>query len=162
MSKLYEISARYKNIQELLDNPECSDENVKKALDSIGEEFDTKAENVAKVISSMSVDTEGIKKEIERLQERKKAVENKVSGLKNYIYEHMQATGKKKIKGTLFTLSIQKNTPSLNVIDEDAVPVQYKIYQASKLDKKAILQDLKQGKKIGGVEIKQSTSLRIK
>ncbi|MCH3962959.1 MAG: siphovirus Gp157 family protein [Clostridium sp.] len=162
MSKLYEISERYRNIQELLDNPELHDEDIKKALDSIGEEFDTKAENVAKVISSMSADAEGIKKEIERLQERKKAVENRVKGLKGYIYEQMQATGKKKIKGTLFTLAIQKNAPSVNVVDEDVVPEQYKIPQPSKLDKKAILEDLKQDKKINGVEIKQGTSLRIR
>lgn len=162
MVKLYEISERYRNIQELLDNPELPDEDIRMALDSIGEEFNTKAENVAKVISSMLADAEGIKKEIERLQERKKVVENRVKGLKNYIYEQMQATGKKKIKGTLFTLAIQKNAPSVNVVDENVIPEQYKVPQPYKLDKKAILADLKQDVKIDGVEIKQGTSLRIR
>ncbi|BAH07965.1 siphovirus Gp157 family protein [Clostridium kluyveri] len=162
MSKLYEISERYKNIQVLLDNPELPNEEIKKALDNIGEEFDTKAENVAKVISSMNSDADGIKKEIERLQERKRVVENRVKGLKTYIYEQMQSTGKKKIKGILFTLAIQKNAPSVNVINEDVVPEQYKVPQPYKLDKKAILEALKQDIKIDGVEIKQGTSLRIR
>lgn len=162
MSKLYEISERYKNIQVLLDNPELPNKEIKKALDNIGEEFDTKAENVAKVISSMNSDADGIKKEIERLQERKRVVENRVKGLKTYIYEQMQSTGKKKIKGILFTLAIQKNAPSVNVINEDVVPEQYKVPQPYKLDKKAILEALKQDIKIDGVEIKQGTSLRIR
>ena len=162
MSKLYEISERYKNIQVLLDNPELPNGEIKKALDNIGEEFDTKAENVAKVISAMNSDADGIKKEIERLQERKRVAENRIKGLKNYIYEQMQAMGKQKIKGTLFTLAIQKNAPSVNVINEDIVPAQYKIPQPPKLDKKAILTDLKQGVEVNGVEIKQGTSLRIR
>lgn len=162
MSKLYEISERYKNIQVLLDNPELPNGEIKKALNEIDEEFDLKVENVAKVISAMNSDSDGIKKEIERLQERKRIVENRVKGLKNYIYEQMQTTGKKKIKGTLFTLAIQKNAPSMNVINEDDVPEKYKVPQPYKLDKKAILADLKQDVKIDGVEIKQSTSLRIR
>jgi vacuolar-type H+-ATPase subunit I/STV1 len=162
MSKLYEISERYKNIQVLLDNPELPNGEIKKALDNIGEEFDIKAENVAKVISAMNSDTDGIKREVERLQERKRTIENRVKGLKTYIYEQMQALNKKKIKGKLFTLSIQKNSPSVSVIDEGAVPGQYKIPQPPKLDKKAILTDLKRDKKIDGVEIKQGTSLRIR
>ncbi|OAA84457.1 siphovirus Gp157 family protein [Clostridium coskatii] len=144
MSKLYEISERYKNIQVLLDNPELPDGEIKKALDNIGEEFDLKVENVAKIISSMDSDTEGIEKEIRRLQEREKIMKNRIKGLKNYIYEQMQVTGKKKIKGVLFTLAIQKNAPSVNILDENAIPEKYRVPQPFKLDKKAILTDLKQ------------------
>ena len=164
MAKLYEISDRYKNLDELLDNPELEDakEAIRKALDGVNEEFDTKAESVAKIIKSKEVDSKGLDEEIKRLQARKKAIESQKDSLKDYLYEHMKALNKKKIKGKLFTLSIQKNGPSVNVIDESAVPGQYKIPQPPKLDKKAILTDLKRDKKIDGVEIKQGTSLRIR
>jgi len=162
MAKLYEISDRYKNIQELLDNPDLPEVDILNALNKIDEEFDTKAENIAKLISSLNADIDGMTKEIKRLQNRKSVMEHRADDLKSYIYEHMKAIKKKKIKGALFTLSIQKNSPSVNVLDEGAIPAQYKIPQPSKLDKKAILADLKQGVEVNGVEIKQGTSLRIR
>ena len=162
MAKLYEISDRYKNIQELLDNPDLPEVDILNALNKIDEEFDTKAENIAKLISSLNADIDGMTKEIKRLQNRKSVMEHRADDLKSYIYEHMKAIKKKKIKGALFTLSIQKNSPSVNVLDEGAIPGQYKIPQPPKLDKKAILADLKQSIKINGAEIKQGTSLRIR
>ena len=162
MAKLYEISDRYKNIQELLDNPDLPEVDILQALSKIDEEFDTKAENIAKLISALNSDIDGMAKEIKRLQNRKSVMEHRADDLKSYIYEHMKAIKKKKIKGKLFTLSIQKNSPSVSVIDEGAVPGQYKIPQPPKLDKKAILTDLKRDKKIDGIEIKQGTSLRIR
>lgn len=162
MAKLYEISDRYKNIQELLDNPDLPEVDILQALSKIDEEFDTKAENIAKLISALNSDIDGMAKEIKRLQNRKSVMEHRADDLKSYIYEHMKAIKKKKIKGKLFTLSIQKNGPSVNVIDESAVPGQYKIPQPPKLDKKAILTDLKQGVEVNGVEMKQGTSLRIR
>ena len=162
MSKLYEISDRYKNIQELLDNPDLPEADILQALNKIDEEFDTKAENIAKLISSLNADVDGMTKEIKRLQSRKSVQEHRVDGLKCYIYGHMKAINKRKIKGKLFTLSIQKNSPSVNILDEGAIPGQYKIPQPPKLDKKAILTDLKQGVEVNGAEIKQGTSLRIR
>lgn len=162
MGKLYEISDRYRNIQELLDNPDLPEVDILNALNKIDEEFDTKAENIAKLISSLNADIDGMTKEIKRLQNRKSVMEHRADDLKSYIYEHMKAIKKKKIKGALFTLSIQKNSPSVNVLDEGAIPGRYKIPQPPKLDKKAILTDLKQGVEVNGTEIKQGTSLRIR
>lgn len=162
MSKLYEISDRYRNIQELLDNPEFPNEEIKKAFDNIDEEFDIKAENTAKLIRSMKIDAEGINQEIKRLQDRKHALENRVEGLKRYIYEQMNAIGKKKVKGELFTISIQKNPRQVIVRDANLVPEKYIVIQEPKIDKKLILNDMKVGIEVNGVDITQSESLRIR
>lgn len=74
MAKLYEISERYKNLDELLDDPDL--ENVKGAieqsLNKIDEEFDVKAENIAKLTKAKEVDSKGLDEEIKRLYARKK------------------------------------------------------------------------------------------
>ncbi|WP_217302686.1 siphovirus Gp157 family protein [Clostridium sp. 001] len=164
LSKLYEISERYRNLEDLLDNPELENAkgDIERSLDSINEEFNVKAENIAKMIKSKGTDIKGLEEEIKRLQDRKKVTENKVLNLKLYLFDHMKILKKEKINGKLFTLSIRKNPPAVNVIDEDAIPQKYKIPQPYKLDKTAILEDLKQEVKIDGVEIKQSTSLSIR
>ncbi|MCI1995655.1 siphovirus Gp157 family protein [Clostridium luticellarii] len=164
MAKLYEISKRYKNLDELLDNPELEDAKkaIEQSLNKIDEEFDIKAENIAKIIKSREIDSKGLDEEIKRLQARRKAVGNQIANLKGYLFEHMQMLRKNKIKGNLFTLSIKKNAPAVNIIDEEAVPEKYKIPQPDKLDKVAILEDLKKEIEINGAEIKQTTTLSIR
>ncbi|AND84395.1 hypothetical protein GTH52_06885 [Clostridium tyrobutyricum] len=162
MSKLYDIGSRYRNIQELLDNLEFPDEEIKKAFDGIDEEFNIKVENIAKLIRSMKVDVEGINDEIKRLQDRKRVLENRVETLKRYVYDQMNSIGKKKIQGKLFTLAIQRNPKQVIVKDSKSIPGKYLVPQEPKIDKKLILQDIKIGVEVNGVDIAQNESLRIR
>ena len=164
MAKLYEISERYRNLENLLDNPDVENfkQDLDRSLNEIDEEFNVKVENIAKLIKSTEIDIGGIDGEIKRLQQRKKTYSNMIVSLKGYIFNQMVGLKKKNIKGNIFTLSIRKNAPSVDIKDEDSIPEKYKIPQPSKLDKKAILADLKQDVEIDGAEIKQSTSLQIR
>ncbi|WP_338432311.1 siphovirus Gp157 family protein [Clostridium tyrobutyricum] len=162
MSKLYDIGSRYRNIQELLDNPKFPNEEIKKTFDGIDEEFNIKVENITKFIRSMKVDAEGINDEIKRLQDRKRVLENRVEALKRYVYDQMNSVGKKKIQGKLFTLAIQKNPKQVIVRDSKSIPQKYLVPQEPKIDKELILQDIKIGMKVNGVDITQNESLRIR
>jgi hypothetical protein len=164
MDKLYEISDRYKNLEELLDNPELENikEEIGKSLDSVNEEFEIKAENVAKIIKSKEVYVKGLDEEIKRLQDRKKTEENQIANLKFYLFEHMKLLKKDKIKGNLFTLSIKKAPPKVVVEDEKMIPKQYWIPQPSKLLKKDMLDALKNNIKIPGAKLEQGTTLGIR
>ena len=162
MAKLYELTQNYNNLLELLDNPDISREMIDSALNETGEEIDTKAENIVKVIKSLEVDISGNKEEEKRMADRRKSLENRVNGLKEYLDAAMKATGKEKIKGKVFTISYQKNPPSVDIKDEKAIPKEYFIAQDPALDKKQLLADLKAGKEIDGAAIKQTMGLRIK
>jgi predicted DNA-binding protein YlxM (UPF0122 family) len=164
MAKLYEISERYRNLENLLDNPDVENfkQDLDRSLNEIDEEFNVKVENIAKLIKSTEADIGGIDGEIKRLQQRKKTYSNMIVSLKGYIFDQMVALKKKSINGHLFTLTVRKNPPTVNIKDEDSIPEKYKIAQPPKLDKKAILVDLKQDVEINGAEIKQSTSLQIR
>ncbi|MGO5072383.1 siphovirus Gp157 family protein [Clostridium sporogenes] len=161
MAKLYELTQNYNNLLDLADNPEVSAEMLKESLDNIGEELNTKLENVAKVIKSIEVDAKGLKEEEKRLADRRKSLENRISSLKEYAENSMRATGKKKIKGKVFTLGIQENPASVDVINEDNIPDKYFITE-KKLVKKDILEVLKRGEGVPGVNLIQSESLRIR
>ena len=160
--KLYELSQNYLNLKELLENPEVPQEMVIAALDEVGEQFEDKVENIAKLIKTMEVDIKGFKEEESRLSDRRKSLENRVKGLKEYIDGAMKATGKLKIKGKLFSFNIQKNTPSLEVVYEELVPRELFKVQDPVLDKKEALARLKAGEDIPGLSIKQTESLRIR
>lgn len=160
--KLYELTENYLNLQELLENPEVPQELITSALDQVGEELEVKAENIAKLIKTLEVDIAGFKEEEKRLSDRRKSLENRVKNLKEYLDGAMKLTSKTKFKGKLFSFNIQKNAPGVSIIDEKLIPKEYLIEQAPVIDKKAILNDLKNGEDIPGVEIKQTESLRIR
>lgn len=160
--KLYELTQNYLNLQELLENEEIPKEMVIDALDNVGEELEAKAENIAKLIKTLEVDITGYKAEELRLSNKRKSLENRVKSLKEYLDNAMKVTGKTKFKGQLFSFSIQKNPPSVNVVDEKLIPEEYFTPQEPTLDKKRLLTDIKNGAEIPGAEIKQTESLRIR
>lgn len=162
MAKLYELTQNYKNLIDLLDNPDVPRDMIDAALNEVGEDIDIKAENIAKLIKSIDVDIAGYKEEEKRMADRRKTLENRVAGLKEYLDSAMKATGKERIKGKVFTIAYQKNPPSVAVIDEKAIPEEYFIPQEPILDKKLLLGDLKNGKEVPGAAIKQTVGLRIR
>ena len=160
--RLYELTENYRNLQDLLENPEIDQDLITNALDEVGEQLEEKAENIAKLIKTLEVEVNGYKTEEKRLADRRKTLENRITGLKSYIDAAMKATGKKKFKGQLFSFNIQKNPPSVNITDSTLIPKEYFVEQEPVLDKKTVLAELKNGVIVPGAELKQTESLRIR
>ena len=155
---IYEMSSRYRQVLDLIEE---GDERYLDTLESIGDLLEDKVENYGKVIKSVEAGIEGLKAEEKRLAERRKFMESSVKRMKQNVEESMIQTGKKKIKGQLFTFAIQKNPPSVEVLDEKHIPQGYWTPQEPKLNKKEIMEELKLGHEVPGVELKQTESLRI-
>lgn len=163
MAKLYELAEGYKNIQALLDNPDIPEEIVIDSLTSINEDFEDKAESIAKLLKSMEADVKAFKEEEIRLSSRRKALENRIGGLKTYLESYMRSVDKPKFKGKLFTFSIQKNKPSVDISNIESIPIEYiEVEEVKKVDKKKILADIQEGKEVPGASVKVSESLRIR
>lgn len=160
--KLYELTQNYLNLQDLLENPDIPQELIAKSLDEVGEQLEEKAENIAKLIKTMEIDITGFKEEEKRLSEQRKVLENRVKSLKEYLDSAMKATNKLKFKGKLFSFNIQKNSPSVDIVDESLIPKTFFKQQEPILDKTSLLSALKEGQTIEGAKIKQTESLRIK
>ena len=162
MSSLYQLTENYNNILELADNPEVTEDMIKEALDSISEEIELKAVNIAKLIKSIESDIAGVKAEKDRLAAKEKSMSNKVKNLKEYLYSAMKLTGKEKIKTDLFSFNIQKNPASVNVISDTDIPEEFLVEMPKQINKKAILEKLKAGEDVPGCELNQTSSLRIR
>ena len=85
--KLYELNEYWNNINELLEDAESEEqkEEFEKVLENINEEIEQKAENIAKVLKNLDANVEALKKEEERLGLKRKAIENNIKSLKNYL-----------------------------------------------------------------------------
>lgn len=156
---LYELSTNYLQIQEMIME---GAEGLEDTLESLNDAIEEKAVGYAKVIKNIEGQVLAIKEEEKRLAERRRSLESNIKRLKENLELSMLDTGKKKIKTNLFTFNIQKNPPSVKILDEEAIPSDYLVKQKPKIDKKAIINDMKNGVEVEGVEIKQGESLRIR
>lgn len=138
------------------------EDTLKDTLESIAEPLNTKVENTAYVIKSLENNIDSIDSEIKRLTAMKSTQRNNITRLKTYIQESMETIGEDKIKGELITVSIQNNPQSVNVINDKLISDSFYIEQPKKLDKRSLLQELKNGTVIAGAELQQTRSLRIK
>ena len=153
----------YQNIWDLVNDEEADLEGLEKALGSIEENIEQKADNTAKLIKSIEGSIKVVKEEEERLAKKRKALENKVKGIKDYLEMQLKVMEIDKVQGELFTVALQNNPPSVKFIDEDLIPEKYKETETIvKIPKKAILDDLKEGIEIPGTEMVQNKSLRIR
>lgn len=158
--KLYELSDMYLN---LLSQSEDFDEQLfNDTLESIDDAYLDKLESTAKVIQMIDGNISIIDNEIKRLSNKKKSMINSKARLKEYMQQEMEKTGKTKLKGELFNFNIQNNPVSVDIINEDIISKEYLVEQQPKIDKKMIIEDLKNGKVINGAELKQTKSLRIR
>ncbi|CWU88125.1 siphovirus Gp157 family protein [Listeria monocytogenes] len=159
MTTLYSIQDKY---QQLLNLAEQLDpELLKDTLESIDDELETKAENVAFVIKELEGQSLILEKETKRLAERKNTINNNVKRLKQSLFDAMITANKQKIKTNLFTLDIRKNPPSIIVEDESKL-LNYLIKQPKKLDKTKLGDDLKKGIEVPGAKIIQTERLQIR
>lgn len=168
MASLYELTGDYARFSELMEMEELEpemQEALEDALNNLGEDIEIKLENYAKIIKNFESDIAGLKTEEDRLNKKRKTLENSIKTMKQRMTEAMISTGKVDIKGELFKFKVQANPPSV-VMDEqyiENVPEKYLIPQEPKLDKKKLAEDLKAGVDLDGVaHLEANVSVRIR
>ena len=156
--KLYEIS------QELHNALENADDEM---LPELLQQFNDKANDLLRYTLNLRVDCEKIKEHCDALTAKRKRIENRIDAIQLYILNEMKVNNIQSIKDKdgLFIAKLAKNPPSVNVVDETAIPPEFvSMETVKKIDKKAILQHAKDtGEIVSGVEIvtdKQRLSIK--
>ena len=161
--KLYELTEMYQNIWDLVSDDETDLDTLEVALSQVEDNLEVKAESMAKLVRGIDGDVAALKEEETRLAKRRKALENKQTNIKLFLENQLKQMGLDKVETPLFKVSIQNNPPSVNILDEDLIPEQYKkTVTTTSLVKNDILKALKEGQVIEGAELKQGKSLRIR
>lgn len=143
MFKLYELTEMYQNIWDLIGDDEADLETLERALENIEDNINFKAESMAKLIKNIDGDIDVLKQEEKRLAERRRALENKQKNIKGYLEMQLKTMEIDKVKTPLFTVALQNNPQSVEILDEDTIPEEFIIYTKS-ISKKEILAKLKE------------------
>lgn len=155
---LYELSQNYLAVQEM----DLDEDTLRDTLDSIGDAFEDKAENIAKLYRTVEAEEKAFEAEEKRFYAMKKTAANKKQFLKQYLEDNMRLIGKTKFKAGVFNFSIQNNPPSVEVFDEALLPERFLIEQPPKIDRAEIKELLKAGEEVPGATLKQTKGLRIR
>ncbi|BBW99046.1 siphovirus Gp157 family protein [Geobacillus subterraneus] len=158
--KLYELTENYAKLLEMAE--EMDTDAIVDTLEALQEAIEDKAENIGKLIRNLEADVKVIRDEEKRLAERRQVIENKIERLKSYLQEQLEIAGIEKVKRPTITVSIRKNPPSVDVIDETLIPADFLIPQPAKVDKRAILERLKNGEHVPGAALKQTKGVQIR
>ena len=159
---LFELTAEYKFILEMAEDPEADPDIISTHLEDISLDIKDKADNIAHVLTQLAGDIETIKKEEERLYGIRTRLTGNMERLKVYLENSMRETGMVKFKTAYHSFRLQKNPQSVYIFEGAEIPDTYLIPQEPKIDKKAILADLKAGKKFDFAELQQTDGLRIR
>lgn len=158
---LFELTENYVKFFTEFENADEVTEEMQEMADNLNVEIEEKCDNYGKMIRNLEADVEAFKNQEKIFNEKRKSAENKVKWLKQNLQASMELQGRKKVKTDLFSFNIQKNAPSLEITSENNIDDSYYIIER-KLNKRELLNDIKEGLIVDGVELKQSESLRIR
>lgn len=162
MSTLYELTETYQELLSMALDPETDLEALADTMEAVDGEIEVKADGYAKVMKELKAIADARKAEAKRLLDGAKSVEANIDRMKSALESAMRLTGKTKFKTALFSFGIQKNIPSVSILDESKIPEQFLIPQSPKIDKRAIMAALKDGEHYEWAEVVQTESLRIR
>lgn len=159
---LYEITGAF---PKLMAQEEMSEEDKNKVEEELTTLLQKKSNSVIAYSKNIELAIKAMKEEETRISTNRKALENRLEQFKKYVKECMEGNGINKIETDLGTLSIARSPMSIEIINEEEIPDEYKeVIFTTKVDKKKIAEAFKStGELIEGVEIHtDNTNLRIK
>jgi hypothetical protein len=162
--KLYEINEGLRallsgDIDELVDT-ETGEVFRKESIDNLVLARDEKVEGCAVVYKELLAEAAAVKSEMERLKERKEAIERRAEGLKDYVAGVLAG---EKFASAKVKISWRKSESVQVDCEPTALPELYQNVKVSvTADKTKLKADLKAGAIIDGVSLVQNNSMSIK
>ncbi len=159
---LYQITSAFPVLMESEEITEDIKEQIKEELHQL---LENKSKNIIGYIRNTDLTIEAMKQEEKRIAEIRKTLERKQENFKTYVKECMNQNDIIKVETELGTISLTKSPISVEILNEEEVPNEFKtVVTEIKIDKKKIADNFKTtGEVPTGTKINaDNKSLRIK
>lgn len=140
--KLYELTDKYAELQQMIEDG-ADPVALTDTLEAIEGAIEEKVEAIYRLRQNLLADIEALKAEEKRLADKRKALEDQVEWLKEYVARQLAAAGIDKVKTRIGTVGFRNAPPSINILDISRIPKDYLIPQEPKVDKRRLLKDFK-------------------
>lgn len=165
MATLYRLTDDYAELMAALEAAETEEQasEIWAQIDAKEEDIAEKAEAYARILRNKQAEAEAFKAEAQRLARCQKAAEAVAEHLKAHLQDCMTRLDLKEIQTGIGKWRVQMNPPACQVLDEAAIPEEYRIPQPDKIDRTAILRHYKAtGEILPGVDVTQSAGIRFR
>lgn len=161
---LFLITKQYKEVINAAIDSETGEINIDALSEIAGfsDSFDEKVQNIASYIEDLKSKLLIVKEYVRLLNERGESIDKKIESLSAYVMKSMDEVGATKVSTALFTVVNKLNPPYVDVLCESNIPDDYMITKTTvSPDKRKILEELKSGHEISGVQMKRTKRLDI-
>lgn len=164
---LYQLTGARLALQSRLEALNFDEQTIADTLEGDSTDLQDKYEDYGFVIRNMDALTDAMLAEEVRMTTRRIAHEKRIAAIKDWLLKNMIACQISKIECPAFTLAVQANPASVEVLDAAQIPAEYMRIPEPKPpiaapDKRAIFAALKAGDDVAGCTIKQTKRLVIK
>ena len=165
MTTLYELTATLRHLLDLAQSGEVEQATIDATIESMDLKTDVekKIEGYVIVMDELKAQAKRIKAEEERLAGRRRSIEKNEKRMKDTLLDQMKLLETPKVKTDKYTIWYQNNPESIRVSDETKIPKRFFKEQKPKLDRRALLDELKAtDEEIEGVEVTQTEGVRYR
>lgn len=157
---LYNLTVRAKRLYEMLQDEDIDEQTVNDTLEAM--EADEKLESCAMLIRQLKADETALKDEKEWIEKKRSKISKDIDRFNEELRRFMEVSDQKSVKVGIFNISIVKNPPKTEIVNDELLDKQYFVPQPPKIDKAAIRAALLAGEEVPGAVLMTSTGVRIK
>lgn len=168
MTALYALTNQYLALAEKLSDGDFDAATIADTIEASGitDEIAEKAQGLEYVARGAEAHNLAIDAEIARLQALKQHRMKVAAGLRGYLLDNMQRMQIERIDCPMFSISIRKNPPAVEIFDQLSLPAQFMVVPEPKPpvappDKKAIAAAIKAGQDVPGAKLVQGVRLNV-
>lgn len=157
---LYEMTEAQKELYELMTSGEIDEDVYADTLEGIG--IAEKIEGYCVVENELAGDLQKIESEIERLNKKKKSIENNIKRLRARLGDCLCSMDTTKYSAGTYTV-YRRETEQIIIDDLQKIPAEFLKTRVSEMPNKTLIKEsIKAGKEIAGAHLQTNQSITIK
>lgn len=157
---LYEMTQEQKQLYELMTSGEIDEEVYADTLEGIG--IAEKIEGYCVVENELAGDLQKIESEIERLNEKKKSIDNNIKRLRARLGDCLLTMDTTKYSAGTYTV-YRRETQQVIIDDSEKIPTEFMKAKVTVTPDKTLIKELiKAGEDIAGAHLQTNQSITIK
>lgn len=156
MASIFQLTGKLAEFQKMIEQhgDELGEEVIRDTLESMEGEITDKLKDYAAVIKNLESDVAGMKAVEKNIAERRKSLESSIDRMRRVMDMTMQYAELDSIDDDpRFKIGYRKCPPSVEIVNEDELPEYVYVPQDPALDRKLVLQLLKDGEAVPGARL---------
>lgn len=152
--QLYKLTEEYAQAMAAMADDGVDDQTIADTLEGLQGEIEEKAKAVAAYLQNIKAESVAMKEAEARIAARRKAIDNKVTRMQDYLREEMTKANLPKLVTPEFSVTVGKPGKIVDIIDIDLIDDEYKTTKITIMaDKKSIGKALDAGQEVPGAQI---------